>query len=880
MVDAMTWPFVGRDRETAAFDEALADGSCHAFILHGPQGVGKSQLANVCRRRAEQAGHATGRTISVPQSLASPLASVAHLLPQDVRADDPVTLFRRTRDALTELDGDASSQEVRRRFVLLVDDLDSLDESTANLAGQLLEAGVLFLAGTVSSLKELKPVAFSLQASEAARRIDLRGLSEAEVGDAMSSALGGPVEPRTVAMMHRASEGSPRYLREFVLCSLSTGALVDDGESWALVSEVGPTPLLESLLERRLAGVTPAARTTLNRIALCQPVDAAGLPGGVTDELESLGLVRASRDGRRESVSLRHPAHEKVLRLAIPSSERRRIFEEETALVRAWGARRRTDQIRIASWQLSATGSADPETLLQAARLARRDQDFRQVSEFAEAACRVGEDFEPRLLLAESLYELGDLPGAWKVFEDATDRAVHDPDRLLLALGKCRLLAWGLIDDEQALDVTAEAMRSITGTPYRDVLKAARGAVFMAFGRPAEALQALSDVRFDGNDQAGIVGKGPLAAATVATGRVDEGLELAREAYQDRLGLEDSSAIPHPVQYLNTVMFALEEAGRLDEAYRTGQQGWEEALAADAAGAEGWIAAALARCSLLRGRPLDAERWASQAASVAGRHSLRGTLHMALARKAEAAALKGDVATAEKSLNECEDLPEWGAFRSELPLGRAWLAVAKGNVREGRNVLWEAVASARTAGHLASESRLLVDIARLGDAKGALAGLRGISGAMDGELFRTRLSCVRALAEGDPEGLLDSAQALRRTGSVMLAAEAAASACLHWGNRGEQRSAAAAENLSFALRGHCQGAASPGLSLLGVAKHLTRREAEITDLVCSGLTNAEVAGTLTVSKRTVDNHLQNIYRKLGVRNRAALQAEHLRQNGN
>ena len=788
---------------------------------------------------------------------------------------DAVTLFNRTHEALTD---ECSHGSTGRRFVLVVDDLDGLDESSASLIGQLLESGALFLVATVGSLRDLKSVAYSLQAGGTARRVELHGLDEEQVGEVMRRALDGAVEPRTVSILHRVSGGNPRYLREFVQQALDRGSLTDDGEAWTLVADVGSTPLLSELLERQLAGIAPETRRTLNRIALCQPVEAASLPGAAMDELEILGFTRTTRDGRRESVSLLHPAHEKVLRSAIPSSERRRILSEEAALVEARGAKRFTDKIRIASWQLAATGSADPDTLLRAATLARRTQNFRQVRELSTAACRDSEELLPRLLLAESLYELGDLDSAWEVFDEAAQRTAGELDRLLVAIGKCRLLAWGFIDADRALEVSAEAVAGITDPKYRDVLTAVRGAVLMAFGRPQETLHALRSIQFDEGCRAGLFGRGPRASALVATGRAKSGLTLAQEAYEERVGLENSLGLPHPVQYLNTVMFGLEEEGRLEEAYRTGEKGWEEALADDAPGAEAWIAAALARCSLLRGRPADARRWASQAVSVAARNSLAGTLHMALARKAEAAALLKDVPAATKALAECADLPDWGAFRSELPLGRAWLHAAQGNVQEARGVLWEAVDSAQAAGHLASEARLLTDIARLGDAKSADPRLLQISKSADGELIAARARYVSALADADPDRLMDSAHALEAGGSSLVAAEAAAAACLLWSQRGEERAATAAENLSFSLQRLCQQAVTPGLSVLGVAKHLTSREAEIAGLVCSGLTNAEVAEAVTISKRTVDNHLQNIYRKLGVRNRRALRTEYFKED--
>jgi DNA-binding NarL/FixJ family response regulator len=53
---------------------------------------------------------------------------------------------------------------------------------------------------------------------------------------------------------------------------------------------------------------------------------------------------------------------------------------------------------------------------------------------------------------------------------------------------------------------------------------------------------------------------------------------------------------------------------------------------------------------------------------------------------------------------------------------------------------------------------------------------------------------------------------------------------------------------------------------------LSDREVEIIELVTAGLTNEEIAKQLEISKRTVDNHISNIFKKAGdeVDNRVAL----------
>lgn len=53
---------------------------------------------------------------------------------------------------------------------------------------------------------------------------------------------------------------------------------------------------------------------------------------------------------------------------------------------------------------------------------------------------------------------------------------------------------------------------------------------------------------------------------------------------------------------------------------------------------------------------------------------------------------------------------------------------------------------------------------------------------------------------------------------------------------------------------------------------LTEREREIAELAASGSSSPEIAGRLQLSRRTVENHLQHVYRKLGIARRDQLGA--------
>lgn len=215
----------------------------------------------------------------------------------------------------------------------------------------------------------------------------------------------------------------------------------------------------------------------------------------------------------------------------------------------------------------------------------------------------------------------------------------------------------------------------------------------------------------------------------------------------------------------------------------------------------------------------------------------------------------------------------------EERLGEAWLLAAGGHRAKARDVLFEAAEAARSTGHAVSEGLLLTEAARLGGAAEAAGRLAGLAQSCGGELAPARVRLTSALADGDPARLLDASAELEALGAHLAAAEAAGAAAGAWRRRGSQRQATAASVRACAVaEEHCEGARTPLLDAVRAAAPLTDREYEIAVLAAAGEPSKEIAASLTLSVRTVDNHPQRAYTKLGIATRRELAAR-LGQSG-
>ena len=56
------------------------------------------------------------------------------------------------------------------------------------------------------------------------------------------------------------------------------------------------------------------------------------------------------------------------------------------------------------------------------------------------------------------------------------------------------------------------------------------------------------------------------------------------------------------------------------------------------------------------------------------------------------------------------------------------------------------------------------------------------------------------------------------------------------------------------------------------AEALTASERRVAAMAAEGLSNPEIAQALFITKKTIESHLSNAYRKLGIRSRTELTA--------
>jgi DNA-binding CsgD family transcriptional regulator len=277
--------------------------------------------------------------------------------------------------------------------------------------------------------------------------------------------------------------------------------------------------------------------------------------------------------------------------------------------------------------------------------------------------------------------------------------------------------------------------------------------------------------------------------------------------------------------------------------------------------------------SLLTGHPAAAETALREYLERLPEHDLL-VVRCALALLAHSMALQGKPAEARLVLARASGAVTMAAFEHFMDSAVGAIAVAESRLED-------AVEHVIRCGEAAFRRKLWMiagkhfhEAARFGAAARVVERMRVVTTHCDGILAPCQLAHVEALADGDPSALEAVGARFEEIGMQLWAAESYAAAALGWQASGEIRAARMASIRGGQIWQKCDGAggswlfsAAESLTSMGV---LTAREKEVVAFAAEGLSDWSIAKQLVVSVRTVEGHLANAYRKLGVTSRTQL----------
>jgi DNA-binding CsgD family transcriptional regulator len=318
-------------------------------------------------------------------------------------------------------------------------------------------------------------------------------------------------------------------------------------------------------------------------------------------------------------------------------------------------------------------------------------------------------------------------------------------------------------------------------------------------------------------------------------------------------------------------VLAQAEAGRLEEAGQIAGIAYDTSLSLRNVTGQGWFALMLGRIALVTGALADAAARFREAAVTYRALGQDGPRRWCIAGQILAAAMTGDPTTATSLLAELDAVPTqpMRMMEPDVLRARAWESLGRGDLAAARAGLVEAANCAEQSHAPALALLAWHDLARIGSASSAVDPVDRL-GSMDGPLPSFRAAHVKALAGHDVDGLVAAADGFESVGAILLAAESAAAAGAEAHRAGQPRVADRLGRRARLLAARCQGARTPALDLAGATRALTSRERQVAVLAAEGLASKVIAARLGLAVRTVDNHLQHAYDKLGVADRIGL----------
>ncbi|MGY0541490.1 LuxR C-terminal-related transcriptional regulator [Nocardioides sp. YJ-D4] len=870
---AGSWPLVGREHVLRRMQDTLVSGA-RSLVLAGEMGVGKSRLGHEGVRLARAEGMAITRVTGKLASAGIPLGAFAPVLPvlghrEPGVVDDRGDLLRRCAEALR-------AQAGGRPLMLFADDAHLLDDTSAVLLNQLAESSWTRVLATVRCREPAPDPVVALWKDGLAHRVEVEGLDLESVSRALTAALKGAVDDAAVTTLAQRARGNMLFLRELVLGAVEEGVLSTRGGVWRLSGDLHPTARLVELVEARLAGLSVEERAAMELVSFGEPLGLDQLEtlvdADTAEALERKGLIEGSSDQQRLCVGLAHPLYGEVIRSRTPAIRARGIVRSLADVVEGTGNDDPADLIRVASWRLTL-GSTSPDLMLRAGVAARWRFDFPLAERLAQAAVVAGAGFEAELLTAQLAGLQGRSEEGARRLAALAEGAVgwREQGQVTLSRLDNRVIYAGTIDE--GLRIAEEGLAALGETPMADEIAARHLALVLAKDGPGAAVEVSRPILERASGRALVWACMPAAYSLGRAGFIDEALAASRHGWKTQSALSEPMDW-YPWMHRFYEAEALVHSGRLLQAEELSLAEYQRAIDDGSNEAQGLFSWQLAKSVADRGHVGEAIRRTQLAAAVYDDLDRPQFVQFCLIYQVLALAIGRRPEEARAALGRLDSLsPEPNFFMgADLAHARAWLAIAEGDIRGGRDLLLEAAALGERIGDVVGATVCLHSASRVGYASEVVGRLEELATGMQGELARARGMHARALADGLPEDLEQVATSFDQMGATLLAAEVSNDAALLWRQRREPRRAAAAERRAAWFAERCDGAATPGLQAASTRSRLTAAEWEAVQLAAAGRANKQIALELSISVRTVENRLQHAYGKLGISSRSDLPA--------
>ncbi|HEY8523985.1 MAG TPA: AAA family ATPase [Acidimicrobiales bacterium] len=927
-----SWPLVGRGSELAAARGALAEPG-GGVVVAGRPGVGRTRLADEILAELEAEGATVVRLVATRAAATIPFWAAAPLLGHPARrtgaGETGVDATGATgapgtgrgapetggapgtdstggdgagsaparpldaADALVSAHRAVAELAAVAPVVVGVDDVHLLDEATAGLLSQVVDAGQVRLVLTLRSDDTPPPAVARLLEGRGWPRLELDDLGRDDVAAVLAGALeGGEVESATVDRLWEATQGNPLFLRELCRDALEAGTLARHHGVWTWSAAPFTGPRLHDLVAERLGQLSPDEHTLAGLLALGEP-----LPAELAERLTSPLVVAALRDrglvtveviDGRTVVRLSHPLYADGIRARLGPLETTDLYASLVeGMLKDLDELDADDRLRLAVWSVSGHADLDPAVLVAAAEDARRRDDPALAERLVRAALGLrhsGPRREPpappappvrgdRTLLA-AYRALGEALADQQRFEEAeavlaplAALATDDAERARIALA--RLAATRLdpdhLDDARAIVAGTE----IRDPVHRDTVLAGLAGVLSHAGAIQEGGELALRLAEESDDVVRLRALTPASAWLIHAGRTEQAIDLAGRLFEVACAhTEDVPdgrgwAVAAGATALLTSGRACDVEAVLQAAMDDPERRRDQAASA--------VSLLNGRTALARGRPATARRYLREAVLALERTDTHGRHHWALAALAEAEALLGDGDAAAATLADPPTGRESMRYRRDAERARLWVTAAQGDVTGAIRQAIDRADDARAAGHIGFELLFLEVALRLGSV-GVADRLAAVAARVEGPLAAALGRLADAAAANDGARLDAVADEFAALGMDLHAAETAMRAARAHRAAGASSWARESQARAEAWRDRCEGARTPALTAPGGRgpAELTRREREVAVLAAKGLSSRAIAERLDVSVRTVDNQLGRAYRKLGISGRAEL----------